>query len=292
MSGVEPGPDEALTREEIAGTEVPGAPVASGSKPRNAFSELMSRKSPKAPAAEARLQSQSQHPFRKLYKDRDGLGAYIHHPESYPSSRVAYHNDSFVVIYDMYPKASVHTLLLPRSRAHSKQHPFDAFEDAAFLAGVRAEVAELKQHVAKELQRKFGKFSAKDAEREAVLNGEQEAYVGADGKPRLPAGRDWLKEVVAGIHAGPSMNHVHVHVLSRDMFSEKVKHRKHYNSFNTPFLVDIADFPLPKDDVRRHKKGAFLSSDLVCWRCGKNFVNQFAKLKAHLAVEFEAWKKE
>lgn len=231
-------------------------------------------------------------PWLQKLAGRDGLGAYIQDPKSFPPSRVIYHNDGFVAIHDLYPKASVHTLLLPRG-PQSLLHPFEAFEDTVFLATVQEEVRRLRQLVAKELQRIHGKFSAQEKARERVLNGEDEIISGQD----LPSGRDWGKEVVAGIHAHPSMTHLHVHVMSRDHFSECLKHRKHYNSFATPFFVDINDFPLAQDDVRRHPgHEGYLNMNLICWRCGTDFGNNFgkafSKLKPHLAEEFQAWRAE
>jgi aprataxin len=224
----------------------------------------------------------------RTFKLRDGLGAYTADPASFPPSRVIYYNESFVAINDLYPKSTVHTLLLPRSPL-SRLHPFDAFENAEFLAAVQAETTRLKSLVAKELQRRYGQFSAQDKLREQVLNGDIEWE---DGAP-LPVGRDWGKELLVGIHAHPSMNDLHVHVLSRDMMSECMRHRKHYQSFNTPFLIDVADFPLAVEDPRRHPgHAAYFEKDLQCWRCGKSFGNQFKKLKEHLAEEFEEWKKE
>ena len=226
--------------------------------------------------------------FTGGFKARDGLGTYTADPASFPSSRVIYHNESFVVINDLYPKSTVHTLLLPRS-PRSRLHPFDAFEDPEFHAAVQAETARLKRLVAKELQRRYGRFSAQDKSREDILN---EKVEWQDGKP-LPVGRDWEKELLVGIHAHPSMNDLHVHVLSRDMKSEYMRHRKHYNSFTTPFLIDVADFPLAADDPRRHPgRQGYLNSDLRCWRCGKNFEKRFKQLKEHLDLESEEWKKE
>ena len=217
---------------------------------------------------------------------RMGLGAYTEDPASFPPSVVIYHTDDFVVIHDKFPKATVHTLLLTRSKKHHLLHPFEAFKDAEFLAKVQAEVAKLKTLVAKELQRKIGADSQADAKREAILNGETEA-VSED----LPKGRDWESEIIAGVHAVPSMSHLHVHVLSRDMHSPCVKHRKHFNSFNTPFLVDVGEFPLGDADLRWDtRKEKYLEWDLVCWRCSKNFGNKFAQLKAHLDEEFERWR--
>lgn len=215
------------------------------------------------------------------------MGAYLSDPASYPASRVIYHTADFVVIHDMFHKATVHTLLLPRSASHNLLHPFEAFDDAEFLAKVRAEALKLKSLAAKELRRRLASFSKAEAKREAVLNGD------AEGGGELPPGRDWEKEIICGIHAVPSMSHLHVHVLSREMHSECVRHRKHYNSFQTPFLVDLDDFPLKEDDPRRDtKREGYLQRDLKCWRCGKNFGNQFKKLKDHLEEEFREWRRE
>ncbi|KAI1776240.1 HIT-like protein [Hypoxylon cercidicola] len=294
MASIDSDPEDAITKEEIAGTapapnpEAAGVGVSQGTK-RNAFTELMSPKTKtvKDDPAPKTLAS-TRGALTRSFKERDGLGAYTHDPAAYPASRVIYHTADFVAINDMYPKSTVHTLLLPRSPL-SRQHPFDAFEDAAFLASVQAETAKLKRLVAKELRRRYGPCSAQEREREAVLNGETEWEEGRE----LPRGRDWEKELLVGVHAHPSMNDLHVHVLSPDMISECMRHRKHYNSFNTPFLIDITDFPLAEDDPRRHPgQAGYNNRDLICWRCGENFGNRFKQLKEHLADEFEEWKKE
>ena len=222
---------------------------------------------------------------------RDGLGAYITNPVSFPASRVIYHNDNWVVINDLFPKSSIHLLLLPRDPSKQLLHPFDAFEDTEFLSEVQAEVQRVRKLVAKELHRRFGKFSALDQKRQKAMD---ELDPSADTEPSdLPPGRDWSASIISGVHAGPSMNHLHVHILSIDRHSECMRHRKHYNSFATPFLIDVEDFPLEKEGPRRHAgREGYLERDLVCWRCQKNFRNKFAKLKAHLEEEFEVWKKE
>jgi len=225
-------------------------------------------------------------PKLSFFPGREGLGAYLQSPHSFPPSRVIYYTDDFVVINDLYPKSSVHVLLLPRDTSKNLLHAFDAFEDPAFLAKVQAEVKKLRGMVAGELRRKYGKFSAQDKAREDAME--------ADPPPdKLPSGRDWEKDIISGIHSRPSMNHLHIHVLSVDRVNECMKHRKHYNSFATPFLIDVEDFPLADDDVRRHPgRHGYLDSDLKCWRCGKNFGAKFAALKQHLAQEFEEWKKK
>lgn len=219
------------------------------------------------------------------FKNRDSLGAYISSPSSFPPSIIIYQNADFVAIHDKYPKSTIHTLLLPRSPAHNLLHPYEAFKDAAFLEKVQAEALKLKKLVAAELQRRLGRYSKADAKRQAVLDGEE--------CEELPAGRDWEAEVKVGVHAVPSMSHLHVHVLSRDMHSGSMRHRKHYNSFNTPFLVDVGDFPMGEGDGRLDPRGeGYLRRELRCWRCGRGFGNRFAKLKEHLEGEFTAWRAE
>ena len=219
---------------------------------------------------------------------RDGLGAYIASPAAFPASRVIYHTEKFVVINDLYPKSSVHLLLLPRDPRKTCLHPFEALEDTAFLAEVLVEVKKLRELAARELRRRFGTFSRKDKAREAAMDLEP-----VPAEHDLPPGRDWEKEVVSGVHAHPSMNHLHIHIISKDRVNECMRHRKHYNSFATPFFVPVEDFPLDPKDKRRHPgHEGYLGSDLLCWKCGKNFRNKFARLKEHLEEEFQVWKGE
>lgn len=221
-------------------------------------------------------------PRPRHYPGRDGLGAYTAEPEAFPRSRVITYNDRAVMINDMYPKSTVHTLVLPRT-TRDLLHPFDAFEDAQLLAETRQEVEKAKHIVAQELRRRYGKFS--EAERPRLEAMEADA-------DELPPGRDWSKDIIAGVHAGPSMNHLHVHVMSRDMVSDCLKKTNHYQSFTTPFLVHLEEFPLAPDDVRRRAdRGGYLHHGMHCWRCGEEF-DKIPKLKRHLLEELEMWKCE
>lgn len=220
---------------------------------------------------------------RSTFYGADGLGIYITDPASFPTSRVVYYNDKFVVINDLYPKASVHLLLLPRDSTRNYLRPQRAFDDPQFLASCQRELIKVQGIVASKLRRRFGKFSKAEQARLEAMD--------ADDPPEvLPAGRDWSRDVISGIHANPSMNHVHIHVLSQDMVSESMKKTNHYLSFTTDFLVGLDQFPLDKDDHRRHYQ--HFPEDMKCWRCGRSFGNKISKLKAHLDEEFEAWTKD
>lgn len=250
----------------------------------------------------------------KRFDPRDGLGVYIEHPEKNPESRVVEYDDEFVVIWDKFPKArfvlsnfrfleilqtviasSVHLLLLCRDPALYFEHPLELLSTSpTFLTKVKSRVEQLKTLAAAELRRQYGLGSASDEPYQRAL----EELMSSPDPPSqdereglLPQGRDWSKEIIAGVHTHPSMNHFHIHVLSRDMHSPCMKHKKHYLSFTTSFLVGLEDFPLEEGSVRFHP-GAWPSWDMRCWRCGKNFGNKFAQLKEHLEGEFEQWIKE
>lgn len=156
-------------------------------------------------AVNATSRSTIRRPISQLFRmaSRDGLGEYLISPESFPPSRVISYDEKFVSIYDKYPKASIHALLLPRDPAWNLLHPFEALKDPSFLAEVKEHANSLKASVAGELKRRYG---GKEA-----------------------AERDWLNEVKVGVHAHPSMSHLHIHIISVDNFSVSMKTRKHYS---------------------------------------------------------------
>jgi aprataxin len=196
---------------------------------------------------------------------RNGLSEYLRNPDQNP--RVLGYNDDFVVIKDLYPKATVHLLILPRDTVKQHQHASEAFRDTAFFDKLKEMAAKWRTFAAKELAR-------------TLCPPDQD----------IPE-RDWEAEINVGIHSVPSMNHLHIHVISRDMHSPCVRHKKHYNSFNTPFFVKLEEFPLSEEEAETRKKN-WHKGDMVCWRCDRNFENKFTALKQHLENEFEDWKAE
>ncbi|KAH0602548.1 uncharacterized protein H6S33_008629 [Morchella sextelata] len=261
-------------------------PSSSTSGTKSAFTTLMNRPPPPPPPEKK--------PKYSGFAGRDGLGEYLVKPESFPPTVVIAHNSACVFIKDLFPKASIHALLLPRDPQKCLVNPFDAFEDEVFLEEMKKQAETLKKLVAKDLKRRYGKFSEKDKK---FSEYEQREAMGELVESEVrPQGRDWESEVKVGFHAGPSMNHLHVHVISRDNYSSCLKKALHYNSFNTNFFVNIEELPLSKSE-RNYRQSSDtrksqLSQDFECWRCGMNFKRSFVRLKEHLAIEFEAWKKE
>ncbi|KAI5288593.1 aprataxin-like protein [Ascosphaera aggregata] len=260
----------------------PATPRLGPSEPKrhNAFTVLMS--GPDSSLAKRIHKIHEDKPSKKTkFNVRDALYEYIETPESFPPSVVLDHNKTFVVIRDKFPKASLHMLLLPRNRDKTWVHPIKAFDDVHFLEEVCAEAANVMKLAASELRRLHGQYSEQEKIR-------RDAMAAEPPPDELPEGRDWERELQCGIHAGPSMNNLHIHIMSIDRSGPYVKHRKHYNSFSTAFFIPLKDFPLASDDYRRTSLvSACLHEDLICWRCGKNFGNAFDQLQRHLQSEFE-----
>ncbi len=103
------------------------------------------------------------------FPGRSGLEAYIAAPQSFPASRVVYHNDDWVVIKDLYPKSSVHLLLLPRDLKLSHMHPYDALADPEIAAQMQAEATYVASIAAAELRRLFGADSKAESGRNAAM---------------------------------------------------------------------------------------------------------------------------
>ena len=90
-----------------------------------------------------------------------------------------------------------------------------------------------------------------------------------------------------GYHAVPSMAQVHLHVISRDFISPYLKHKKHWNSFNTDYFIDShlvierieldGEFVEPSPEVSKQ----LLNTPLKCNQC-EYVPTNFPALKQHL----------
>ena len=111
----------------------------------------------------------------------------------------------------------------------------------------------------------------------------------------LQVARDFVSELAAGprltfrygFHAEPSMAGLHMHVVSQDFDSERLKHKKHWNSFTTEFFMD-AERIISSLEEKGHvevfdkaKCDSLRKRPLRCHVCGEEPSN-FPKLKAHI----------
>lgn len=81
------------------------------------------------------------------------------------------------------------------------------------------------------------------------------------------------------------MRQLHLHVISQDFDSSHFKHKKHWNSFNTPFFRDSLDVieEVDKDEkARLNDDESMLSMELRCHRCKSTYPN-IPHLKAHIS---------
>ena len=258
---------------------------------RNAFSELMAPKS-KQPKQEHEPQASDNtatRPPADAFKS--GLLTYITDPDSFPPGTIIRETQHTILVRDLFPKALVHLLLLPRDPDWYGLTPFEAFNSPddkhiAFLALMCDEAASAAKLAASELSRLVGPYSESCKARIEALD--------LDNPPRtLPTGRDFLSDIKIGIHAQPSMSTLHVHIISVDNHSQCLKHKKHYNSFNTEFFIGLDDFPLMQEDnlMSDEEQTSLIKGDMKCWRCNRNFGNKFKQLKDHLQEEYEEWRK-
>lgn len=193
---------------------------------------------------------------------RKALNTYIVSPEKHGPS-IKYFDDKFVILYDAYSKAQVHYLVMPRDRETSKLHPFEAFSGSESYGLAKHYVDMAIGFAEKELRELTGSHYDNDE------------YYG--------------EFIQSGVHSIPSMDNAHIHVISKDMCSDRLKKPAHYISFTSQFFVPFEEIPnLPEQDIRRDTDkmtNLVNKSHLICWKCGKDFVRSFARLKPHLLEE-------
>lgn len=231
---------------------------------------------------------------------RYGLQTYLSNPNQ---PLVLFYDDRFVIMKDRYPKALRHYLVLPRSKPLTFKHPVDGLADPTVYNQAEEYVEKAKDMIIEDLVK--------------------EGFIEED-----PCVKETFKNtfIRAGIHKVPSMANLHIHVITQDFHLDRMKNKRHYNSFTTPFFVEFSDLKPSSENylgsgtdsesdsdglmeeliqgllMRRPKKAQKLrpsrkfdyedselllkSSPLVCAYCGKNLGNQFKALKQHLDREF------
>ncbi|KAF5380874.1 hypothetical protein D9615_003902 [Tricholomella constricta] len=194
-------------------------------------------------------------------------------PATLPSSILFSHTETSLTIYDTFPKSLFHFLLLPRIVA-----PLEANELSSLRTLLRSDKTRAKQVI-----------SALNDDAQSLRKEIEEEMV-------KRYGFKW--GIWAGFHAVPSMQHIHLHVLSADMCSEKMKNKKHYNSFHPKigFFLDIDEVlswfdaedsyyaRMAKLDPKPYE--ALLKEDLSCFHCDTR-VKNMPTLKAHLQEEWD-----
>ncbi|EIW85063.1 HIT-like protein [Coniophora puteana RWD-64-598 SS2] len=197
-------------------------------------------------------------------------------PASLPPSVLLDYTDSYLTIFDAYPKATFHLLVLPR--------PKDGSLTLSELSGLRSLLSCQKKDAKKILDELAAQAEkTKELVREEMV----QRY-----------GYSW--DIWVGFHAVPSMEHIHLHVISSDLCSPKLKNKKHYNSFHPKlgFFLHLEEvlswfeeepkYFATKKRLKPSEYEPLLKESLVCWRCDRILPNM-PTLKNHLQEE---WDKE
>lgn len=222
----------------------------------------------------------------------NSLEPYVNDPTGPESKdRTWYHDNDWNLIFDKFPKAQLHFLLISRHPRLGRVHPAIALCDPDFLADTRKAVAHAKGLIAGECRRRWDEYNTKK--------------------------RNWEDELQAGIHMSPSCSNLHIHIFTPDRIGDRLTKRIYYKTFSTPFMVSLDEFPLPSVTPQMIEDMATLAAngknarlppdavslglcrnyylaedtDMVCWRCNKAFdKDSFEELRSHLGEEFELWK--
>ncbi|KAF4723506.1 aprataxin-like protein, partial [Perkinsus olseni] len=177
---------------------------------------------------------------------------YGRHPDRYRDAIIHKSEEGFTTVYDGYPKSTVHLLILPDQRIKTPQQLDRSGEfGTSFLRRVHKYADWL-----------IGELHKQEHLREL--------------------------EFKLGIHAVPSMEPFHVHIISTDMRSNRIKHKKHWNSFTTPFFVQLTQVEdILERDGNLHSilsRESHLRDDLLCNTCSRNFGSRFTKLMHHVTI--------
>lgn len=226
---------------------------------------------------------------------------YIDHPED---QDVLYYDSNVVIIQDGFPKALRHYLLIPRLKEISNVHPLDAFNK------------DYKEHTGLELYNMMTKYVEKA---KTIMMDNLQIELAKFSTTELS---DFKSNFIqAGVHSIPSLKHLHIHVITKDFHSVRMKHKQHFNSFNTDFFVPWdkvnplfnkkyariygnnpteGDYDSDSHSADSEDEEEFLTlqrnesklediikkTPLVCPYCKTSFNFLFARLKKHLEIEF------
>lgn len=93
-----------------------------------------------------------------------------------------------------------------------------------------------------------------------------------------------------GYHAIPSMNQLHMHIISQDFDSSFLKTKKHWNSFTSNFFIDshrVIDMLKTQGKIEfdRARYEHLLKSDLQCHKC-RCLLKTMPALKQHIKTHY------
>ncbi|KAG9300780.1 hypothetical protein G9A89_023578 [Geosiphon pyriformis] len=222
-------------------------------KEKSAFDVLM--QSARNPVASPIIKSASGSPShsKNVLSWNLVLLEYLDRPERFSKNEIFFFDKDFVVVWDKFPKAREHLLVIPRRKIDNieslTKDDIPLVRDMQTLA--KWVIERLKENHPYNLQ----------------------------GHQKL--------EFRLGFHAIPSMKQLHMHIISRDMVSTCLKKKMHYLSFTTDFFKTPEDIieMLEKNEEIKFDKQYYenkLKGELNCHLCERKAISTMPKLREHL----------
>ena len=200
---------------------------------------------------------------------RSALFEYAKNPSNFRRI-IRYEDENCVIVSDRYPKARLHFLLLAKP---------------AYLNNV-LRLTDLKQRDVAKLEvlyqtaRAFATNAADDFYTFCRSGGDGGGFGRGGGGPLI---------MNIGLHMIPSLEPLHIHIISDDFCSLWVKTKRHFNSFASDFfykldelvqsLREIGDLAA---EINPRMAQRQLDKDLKCTKCGLFGGGTMAEFKLHL----------
>lgn len=168
--------------------------------------------------------------------------------------------DEMVCIYDAYPKASLHLLILPKQKFY-----------------LCDSIHEIKTQD-KEKIKSIHDLAENIVNSKCIQSKLDEIEAALSFRPRIKC----------GFHGIPSLDLLHLHIISDDLVSEKLKSKRHYNSFTTDCFITIENLMKwlengfnAKDKISISDLEVQEKQDICCHKCRMK-IKGMPSLKDHL----------
>lgn len=212
---------------------------------------------------------------------------------SLPADVLLSHTEKTMTIFDAYPKSLWHFLVLPRIHRVTQPNNLTGDSNSTNETFSSQDLSNLTTLL------KLGRSRAKQ---QLLLLKEEGLRCKEHIQKEMIKSYGFSWEVWMGFHAIPSMEHLHLHVLSGDLRKDTMKTKKHYNSFHPTLgfflhidhVISWCDVEEPKfkelSSLKSSKYEGLLKQNLNCFYCEERMKNM-PILKSHLNTEFQRLEK-
>ncbi|KAN0061825.1 aprataxin-like protein [Thecaphora frezii] len=214
-------------------------------------------------------------------------------PSTLPAEVLVMFDDKTVAIWDAFRKAQYHALVLPRlpytipktaAATAGASMPSLSLTNGKLTSGLSSSGIVPASHLRSLRSLLASPYASAVLQALRIASDRVASHIHHRMRTEH-VGKQW--RVRRGFHAIPSMEHVHLHVISDDLVSDRLKNKKHYQSFHPThgFWLDldevetyIANKGLPRPDSYYE---SLLRSPLVSFHNQQPFSN-IPALKTHL----------